>query len=51
MILKNIEEVIFMARVSKPEYQMYNRMEEMKCTNESRHEVKKEYKEMIHILL
>jgi len=36
-----------MARMSKIDYQMHSRMEQMKCLGESRHDAKKEYKEMM----
>ncbi|MFZ7121557.1 MAG: hypothetical protein ACOWWH_11495 [Eubacteriaceae bacterium] len=36
-----------MARMSKMDYQMHLRMEQMKCIGESRHQAKKEYKEMM----
>ncbi len=45
--LKLFKGVIFMARMSKMDYQMHCRMEEMKCIYESRHQAKKEYKEMM----
>ena len=35
-----------MARMSKMDYQMHCRMQEMLCLNESRHKAKQEYKEM-----
>ena len=37
-----------MARMRKLDYQMHLRMEQMKCIGESRHEAKREYKEMLH---
>lgn len=36
-----------MARMLKIDYQMHCRMEKMKCIDESRHQAKKEYKEMM----
>lgn len=38
-----------MARMSKMDYQMHLRMEQMKCIGESRNQAKQEYKEMLHI--
>jgi integrase len=38
-----------MARMSKMDYQMHLRMEQMKNIGESRHQAKQEYKEMLHI--
>ncbi|WZL80747.1 site-specific integrase [Vallitaleaceae bacterium 9-2] len=36
-----------MARMSKMDYQLYCRMQEMFCPNESRHQAKQEYKDMM----
>lgn len=38
-----------MARMSKMDYQMHLRMEQMKNIGESRHQAKQEYKEMLHV--
>lgn len=38
--------MVAMARMSKVDYQMHCKMQEMLCLNESRHKAKQEYKEM-----
>jgi len=39
--------VVIMARMSKMDYQLHCRMQEMFCPNESRHQAKQEYKDMM----
>jgi len=44
LLCTDLRGVVFM---SKMDYQLHRRMQEMFCPNESRHQAKQEYKEMI----
>ncbi len=47
LLCTDLRGVVFMARMSKMDYQLHCRMQQMFCPNESRHQAKQEYKDMM----